>query len=253
MSDRKNALGEKVKATEALHANTSIADGVRTHLLSLADEGYKAFHCKLMPGYDEDRVIGVRMPQLRAYAKELIKSGKADAFIESLPHHYYEEDNLHGLIICTIKDYDEQIARLEELLPSVDNWATCDLLKPASFQKNRERLLGDIRRWLDSEETYTVRFGIGMLMAHFLDEDFSPKYLEQVAEIESDEYYINMMRAWYFATALSKQYEASVKLIENRRLDIWTHNKTIQKAVESYRISDEQKQYLKSLKLKKEN
>lgn len=253
MSDRKNALGVKVNDAEALRAETNIAYEVRAHLLSLADEGYRSFHCKLMPGYDEDRVIGVRMPQLRAYAKELAKNGKANAFVESLPHHYYEESNLHGLIICNIKDYDEQIARLDEFLPSVDNWATCDLLKPASFQKNRGRLLDDIRRWLDSEETYTVRFGIGMLMAHFLDEDFSPEYLEQVAEIESDEYYINMMRAWYFATALSKQYEASVKLIENRRLDIWTHNKTIQKAVESYRISDEQKQYLKSLKLKKEN
>lgn len=222
---------------------------IEARLMELKDEKYKEFHCKLMPGYDMDRVIGVRMPQLRVLAKEITRDG-ADEFIASLPHYYYEENNLHGLIICRIKDYDEAIERLDEFLPSVDNWATCDLLKPAAFKKNRDRAITDINRWIASDDVYTIRFGIGMLMTFFLDEEFMPEYLDIVASVESDEYYINMMRAWYFATALAKQYDAAVPYIESGKLDKWTHNKTIQKAIESYRIPEEVKQYLRGLKVK---
>lgn len=222
---------------------------IEARLMELKDEKYKEFHCKLMPGYDMDRVIGVRMPQLRVLAKEITRDG-ADEFIASLPHYYYEENNLHGLIICSIKDYDEAIERLDEFLPSIDNWATCDLLKPAAFKKNRDRAITDINRWIASDDVYTIRFGIGMLMTFFLDEEFMPEYLDIVASVESDEYYINMMRAWYFATALAKQYDAAVPYIESGKLDKWTHNKTIQKAIESYRIPEEVKQYLRGLKVK---
>ncbi|MBR4584042.1 MAG: DNA alkylation repair protein [Bacteroidales bacterium] len=203
-----------------------------------------------MPGIDIERIIGVRTPQLRATAKQYAKDAEIDDFLSNLPHQYYDENNMHGFIISEIKDYDRSIAEIDRLLPYVDNWATCDLIRPKAFNKKHSQLIKDIRRWMKSGKTYTIRFGIEMLMTHFLDNDFRPEYLEWVANICNDEYYVKMMVAWYFATALAKQYDATLPIIEQKRLAPWTHNKTIQKAVESYRITTEQKEYLKGLKIK---
>lgn len=227
--------------------------GVQRELFALQDLKYKKFHSSLMPTVDPDTVIGVRMPALRKYAAGFAKTGEAADFVEKLPHRYYEENNLHVLLINACKDFDETIELLKKFLPYMDNWATCDLCAPKSFEKHRTELLPYIRSWLDSEEPYTIRFGIGMLMRHYLEEDFRPEYPEAVARIRSEEYYVNMMIAWYFATALAKQYDAVLPFIERRRLDRWTHNKTIQKAVESYRITDEQKAYLKTLRVRSGN
>ncbi|MBQ9887228.1 MAG: DNA alkylation repair protein [Lachnospiraceae bacterium] len=221
-------------------------------LFEMQDLKYKDFQAKLMPTVDPDTIIGVRTPQLRKFAREFAKSAEASDFIKQLPHKYYEENNLHGFIIEGMKDYDEVVAALDEFLPYVDNWATCDLMSPKVFKKHLPKLLDKIKQWLSSEHTYTVRFGIEMLMIYYLDEHFDPEYPKLVASVKSEEYYINMMIAWYFATALAKQYDAVLPYLEIRRLDAWTHNKAIQKAVESYRITDEQKTYLKSLKVKKE-
>jgi len=221
---------------------------IREHLYRLQDLKYKAFHCRLIPTVDPDTVIGVRMPELKAYAKEL-KNADISAFLNDLPHRYYDENNLHGLLIMSIKDYAEALAALKTFLPFVDNWATCDLLRPLSFKKHRPELLEEIKLWLRSEHTYTVRFGLEMLMVHFLDEDFKPEYLDWAAEIRSDEYYVNMMIAWYFATALAKQYEAALPYIEKQRLDKWVHNKTIRKAIESYRLADWQKDQLRKMRI----
>ena len=223
---------------------------IQQRLFALQDLKYRDFHCKLMPTVDPETVIGVRTPALRALAKELGGSAEAAEFLKALPHAYYEENNLHGFLIERLKDYGETVAALDAFLPYVDNWATCDLMSPKVFKKHTNELLVKIDEWLASSETYTVRFGVEMLMSFYLDERFSSRYLEKVAEVKSEEYYINMMIAWYFATALAKQYEAALPYIERRRLDKWTHNKTIQKAVESYRITDEQKAYLKTLKIK---
>lgn len=170
--------------------------------------------------------------------------------MNALPHTYYEENNLHGFFIEKIKDFNKAIEALEKFLPYVDNWATCDMMRPKVFKKNTKPLFEKCMEWLNAEDTYTVRFGIGMLMSYFLDDEFRVDILNSVAEIRSDEYYINMMIAWFFATALAKQYDATLPFIENNRLDMWVHNKTIQKAVESYRITPEQKAYLKTLKIK---
>ena len=202
-----------------------------------------------MPTVPPERVIGVRTPALRALARELRGTPDEEAFLRSLPHAYYEEDNLHGILLSGLSGYEETVAALEEFLPYVDNWATCDLLRPVSFKKHRAELLEEIRIWLSSEHTYTKRFAMEMLMIHYLDDDFSPEYLEWLAEIRSQEYYVNMMLAWYFATALAKQWEATLPYIENRRLDKWVHNKTIQKAIESFRVTDEQKAYLRTLRI----
>lgn len=226
------------------------AEFIREQLFALQDTEYRNFHAKLMPTVNPDRIIGVRTPELRKLAKKLWKQGETDTFMQELPHHYYEENNLHGFFIEQIKDYDACIDALNAFLPHVDNWATCDMMSPKVLGKNKGRLLAQIKTWLDSEHTYMIRFAIGMLMRHFLDEDFEEIYLDMVADIESGEYYVNMMRAWYFATALAKQYAAVLPLIENRRLDVWTHNKAIQKAVESNRITPEQKNCLRSLKRK---
>lgn len=222
---------------------------INEKLFALQDTAYREFHSKLMPGIEMDRIIGIRIPKLKKLAKELAKDPEIDDFITNIPHRYYEENNLHGFIISEIKDYNHCIAEIDRLLPYVDNWATCDLLRPKPFAKNRERLIKDIRRWMKAKQTYTIRFGIEMLMTHFLDEDFRPEYLDWVASIRNDEYYVKMMVAWYIATALAKQYEATLPIIEQRRLEKWTHNKSIQKAIESYRITDEQKKYLKTLKV----
>nr|MCR4989752.1 DNA alkylation repair protein [Lachnospiraceae bacterium] len=191
-----------------------------------------------------------RTPELRKYAAVLSKRPDADDFLSDLPHRYFDENQLHAFILSGMKDYDKCIEKVNEFLPYVDNWATCDQMSPKVFKKHKSELLKSALQWTDSEKTYTIRFGIGMLMQHFMDEDFDVKYARIVADKRSDEFYINMMRAWYFATALARQYDAVIPFIENKELDKWTHNKTIQKSVESYRISPEQKTYLRSLKIK---
>ena len=216
-------------------------------LETLSDEKYAAFQRMLIPTVAAEQIIGVRTPQLRALAKAMVKSGESEALVRTLPHRYFEENQLHAFILSAEKDFDACIREVDRFLPYVDNWATCDQLSPLCFAKNTKSLLPWVIRWMKSEREYTVRFGIGMLMRHFLDEGFEPEFLDMVAAIRRDEYYIRMMQAWYFATALAKQYSATVPYIEQCRLPQWTHNKTIQKAVESYRISDEQKAYLKTL------
>ncbi len=226
-----------------------LKDEIREGLFQRQDVKYGEFQCKLIPTADPKTFIGVRTPDLRRYAKELAKDPETTGFLRDLPHRYFDENQLHAFIISEIKDYDSCIAEVNRFLPYVDNWATCDQMSPKVFKKHRPELLREIRTWLGSDETYTVRFAISMLMQHFLDEDFDIGYPETVASIRSEEYYINMMTAWYFATALAKQYEAVVPFIENKKLAPWTHNKAIQKAVESYRITPEQKDYLKTLKV----
>ena len=227
-----------------------IQKDIEARLFALEDKKYKEFHSKLMPTVNPDTIIGVRTPALRKLAKELAKEPKYMDYIHMLPHDYYDENNLHGFLIETIKDYTECVAAVNEFLPYVDNWATCDLMSPKVFKKHRMELLEQIKIWMTSDHTYTIRYGIEMLMIHFLDEDFKKEYLDWVAAVRSEEYYVNMMIAWYFATALAKQPEATLPYIEENRLDVWTHNKAIQKAVESYRVSKEAKAYLKTLKRK---
>lgn len=223
---------------------------IQNDLFKLQDIEYRDFQIKLIPGYSTNSVIGVRTPELRKYSKKLIKENNYLSFLDELPHKYFDENQLHGFIISEIKDYDTCITYLNKFLPYVDNWATCDQTSPKVFKKHHKELLKHIKIWIKSKKTYTIRFGIGMLMQHFLDEDFKEEYLELVSNIKSDEYYVNMMIAWYFATALAKQYEKTIPYIENKKLDVWTHNKAIQKAVESYRITQEQKDYLRGLKIK---
>ena len=225
-------------------------EGIREKLFALQDEKYRDFQQGLIPTVEQKEFIGIRTPALRKLAKELYKAGDLDEFFNDLPHKYFDENQLHAFAISEIKDFDECMKALETFLPYVDNWATSDQMSPKVFRKNKEELFFHIKKWLQSDHTYTVRFGIGMLMQHFLDEDFDLSYPEMVAEIRSDEYYINMMIAWYFATALAKQYESILPFIEEKRLSPWTHNKAIQKSVESYRITDEQKTYLRRLKVK---
>ncbi len=219
-------------------------------LYSMRDETYAAFLRKLLPTVQAESVIGIRTPELRALAKQMLKDGTAEGFLSELPHAYFEENQLHAFILSEMKDFDVCIKYVDAFLPYIDNWATCDQLSPKAFKKSPERLLPYIDCWLASAKTYTVRFGIGMLMQHFLDDRFTPEYPEKVAAVKSDEYYINMMIAWYFATALAKQYESILPFIEKHILSPWTHNKAIQKARESYRITPEQKEYLNSLKVK---
>ena len=224
-------------------------DEIVAELFRLQDTKYAAFQAKLIPTAEADRIIGVRTPALRALAKKLAKDEDTAAFLTQLPHRYFEEDQLHAFVISLEKDFDKCAADVEAFLPFVDNWATCDQLSPKAFKKEPEKLLSYICTWIKSDKVYTVRFAIGMLMQHFLDERFDPKYADMVAAVRSDEYYINMMIAWYFATALAKQYDSIRPYLEEKRLDDWTHNKAIQKSVESYRITPEQKAYLKSLKV----
>ena len=217
-------------------------------LFAMQDLPYRDFTAKLIPNVDREHIIGVRAPALRALARELSGTPEAAAFLRTLPHAYLEENHLHGFLIERIRDYGTCIKALDAFLPVVDNWATCDCIGPACFKKNHARLIGDARRWLDSGRLYTGRFAVRMLMNHFLDEDFRPEYLDWVAGIETEEYYLRMMQAWYFATALAKQYNAALPYIEQKRLEPWTHNKAIQKSVESYRVSDERKAYLRTLR-----
>ncbi len=221
---------------------------LQTELFELQDLKYKEFHQRLMPTVNPDKVIGIRTPVLRKFAKNFSKREEAEQFLKNLPHKYYEEDNLHAFILEEIKDYKILIQELNKFLPFVDNWATCDMLRPKILKNHKQVLLEDIKRWLNSKDTYTIRFGVNCLMNHYLEDDFKSEYLDWAKAIESEEYYINMVRAWYFATALAKQYDETIKILENKSLDKWTHNKTIQKAIESYRITKEQKEYLKKLK-----
>ena len=211
-----------------------LTEEIRKDLFLLQDKKYRDFQAKLIPTAAADSIIGVRTPELRKYA-----------------HQYFDENQLHAFILSEMKDYEKCIEEVSRFLPYIDNWATCDQLSPKVFKKHRQELLNPVKIWICSDQTYTIRFAVGMLMEHFLNEDFDRAYPEMVSGIRSEEYYVNMMTAWYFATALAKQYDAVLPYIEGRRLDVWTHNKAIQKAVESYRIAPEQKEYLKSLKIKK--
>ena len=218
---------------------------IQKKLISMSEEKYREFSSKLMPTVEKSNVIGIRTPILRRYAKEL---ENYDAFLNDLPHKYFEENNLHAFLIERERDFDKCVELLDSFLPYIDNWATCDSMKPKVLKKEPEKLLKHIKKWIKSKDVYTVRYGINLLMSFYLDDNFDEAYLKLVAKIKSDEYYINMMRAWYFATALAKQYKEALPYIENNILDLWTHNKTIQKATESLRISSEQKEYLKTLK-----
>lgn len=223
---------------------------IQQALFSLQDADYHAFQCKLMPGVPPEQVIGVRMPDLRKLAKSLMGTAEETAFLRTLPHTYYEERNLHGLLLSAWNDYDAVCAALEIFLPHVDNWATCDLIQPRAFRAHPPALPEQLRRWLESRHPYTVRFALKMLMDHYLDQDFQPCYLDWATGVDSTEYYVNMMLAWYFATALAKQYRQTLPLLEQHTLSRWVHNKTIQKAVESYRIPPEHKDVLRALRWK---
>ena len=228
----------------------TIIQDIQKELFRLQDTKYRDFQYKLIPTVDPSCVIGVRTPDLRKYAKQLFQHPDISSFLNALPHQYFDENQLHAFVISELTDFDQCIQEVSSFLPFVDNWATCDQMSPKIFKKHRSELLNHISQWIHSDHVYTVRFGIGMLMQHYLDDGFKTDYPEIVSSIHSDEYYINMMIAWYFATALAKQYDLVLPYIQNQRLDIWTHNKAIQKALERYRITDEQKIYLKSLKRK---
>ena len=237
-------------ARRAHQSVSGAAETVRGRLFELRDETNAAFMARLVPTLPPESVLGVRMPDCRALAKELCRMPDIGEFLTDLPHRYLDENNLHALILNEEKDCAAAVAAIDAFLPYVDNWATCDALRPKAFKKHPSALPDECRRWIKSGETYTVRFGIEMLMTHYLDEGFRPEYLEEVSIIKSKEYYVNMMIAWYFATALAKQYEAAISYIEQRRLAPWTHNKTIRKAIESCRITEERKAYLRTLTIR---
>ncbi len=223
---------------------------IQGQLSALADEDYRQFNSKLMPTVEKSAVFGVRTPVLRKFAKEFFKDERSAEFLSTLPHKYFEENQLHAFLLEQIKDFDRLIASVEAFLPYIDNWATCDCFSPAIFKANTDRLLPYIEKWLGSKHVYTVRYAVVMLMRYFLDERFDEKYLRMVAKVPTDDYYLSMAVAWYFATALAKQYDAALPFIENRLLDPKTHNKAIQKAIESFRVTDEHKAYLRALRIK---
>lgn len=228
---------------------SNITEEIREKLFSLSDEKYRDFHSALMPATEKEKVIGVRAPVVKKLAKEYFSHPDIDEFLSDLPHKYYEENNLHSFIISMIKDYDECLLKFRKFLPFIDNWATCDGAKPKVFLKHPQKIYPKIKEWLCSEETYSVRFAVVLLMDKvFLEDNFSIEHTEMISSLKTDEYYVHMVIAWYFATALAKQYDAVIPYIENKVLDRKTHNKTIQKSIESYRISDEKKAYLKTLK-----
>ena len=222
---------------------------MKEELFKLQDKKYRDFQVKLIPNVNPDTIIGVRTPDLRMLARKLVKENNYITFLNSLPHKYFDENQLHAFIISELKDYDECINYVNKFLPYVENWATCDQMSPKVFKKHPDKLLDNIKGWIKSKETYTIRFGICALMQYYLDDNFKEEYLKLVSSVKSDEYYVNMMIAWYFATSLAKQYDSTIKYIENKELDSWTHTKTIQKACESYRITQDKKDYLKSLKV----
>lgn len=224
-------------------------------LMSNRDEEYALFQAKLIPGKKQEKVIGVRVPIVRKIAKKYWNTDEGEKFIKKLPHDYYDEDMLHAAMISEEKDYDKCMDEVKAFLPYVDNWAVCDTLLPKAFKikkssgrSNKEKLLEEAFKMMESKETYTCRYGIGIIMRYFLDEDYNFKYLEVVSKIKSDEYYINMMIAWCMATALAKQWDDTISIIESNKMDTWVHNKAIQKALESYRITPQQKDYLRTLK-----
>ena len=221
-----------------------------SQLFALQDLSYREFQCRLMPTVEPETVIGVRTPALRKLAKAFAKTEESEVFLKTLPHWYYEEDVLHGILLSSWKDYGRTVEELDRFLPYVDNWATCDLISPRAFKAHPPELPEQARRWMGEPHTYTTRFGIGVLMEFYLDVTFQTAYLSWVAEVRSEEYYVNMMIAWYFATALAKQYDAALPYLEEGRLAPWVHNKTIQKAVESYRVPNERKVYLRTLRRK---
>lgn len=223
---------------------------VQQDLFAMQDLEYRDFHAKLMPTVEKESVIGVRVPVLRTYAKKFGKTEEAKQFLKILPHQYYEENNLHGLLIDQMKDYELCIEELIRFLPYINNWATCDILSVKAVKGHLDSYIKNIYQWLESDYTYTIRFGINMLMRYYLEEEFKIEYPEKVAAIRSEEYYVNMVRAWYFATALAKKYAQVLPFLEEQKMDVWTHNKTIQKAIESYRITPEQKEYLRTLKIR---
>ena len=228
---------------------------IRKDLFKMQDLKYREFTAKLIPNVEKERIIGIRTPIFRKYVKDFFKKNteKAMDFLENLPHHYFEENNMHSFIIENINDFELTMEYTEKFLPYIDNWATCDSFSPKIFKKHSDEVYSKILTWLNSDDTYVVRYGIGLLLSNYLDENFKIEHLEIVSGIKSDEYYVNMMIAWYFATALAKQYESAIKIIEENKLDIWTHNKSIQKSVESRRISNEIKEYLRTLRRKMES
>ena len=226
---------------------------IQKELFSLQDKEYMKFLSKLTPNVSEDTIIGVRIPEIRKLAKKLVKNNEYEDFLKELPHKYYDENLLHGAIISESKDFEKCIKLLDNFLPFIDNWAVCDTISPKIFKKHKKELIEKIKEWSQSDKTYTCRFGVEMLMTHFLDKYFKKEYLEMVANIHSEEYYVKMVIAWFFATALAKQWDYAVIYLANNKLDVWVHNKTIQKARESLRISMEKKEYLKKLKRGKEN
>ena len=221
---------------------------IQKKLFELQDIGYAEFQSKLTPTVPRETFIGVRVPEVRKLAKSYSKDKECQEFLKKLPDQYYDENMLHGLLLSEMKDYDACISAVDIFLPYVDNWAVCDIMAPKVFKKHKEELLEKIKIWATSDQVYTCRFGLEMLMTHFLDEDYKPEYLEIAAGVHSEEYYVNMMIAWFFATALAKQWDTTIPYITENRLSEWVHNKTIQKARESYRITDEQKKFLKGLK-----
>lgn len=229
---------------------------ITEQLFHLQDPSYGDFQFKITPTVPRERFIGVRVPELRRFAKKLLKEAKTEevkakevqAFLKELPHPYFDEDMLHALLICEINDYEDCVIALNTFLPYVDNWAVCDIMNPTCFRKNREKLLDQIRMWSKAEDPYTCRFGLKMLMTYFLEDEFQPEYLEIPASIHRGEYYVNMMIAWFFATALAKQWEATIPYIKQQRLEPWTHNKAIQKSIESRRLSSQQKNDLKEFR-----
>lgn len=221
---------------------------LQEELSKISDKEYAIFQSKLTPGIDPKLFLGVRVPVLRKFGKEYIKKEESKSFLKQLPHKYYDENMLHALLVSEMKDFDQIIENLNSFLLFVDNWAVCDIMSPKALKKNKIRLIEYIKQWIKSKETYTCRFGIEMLMSFYLDDDFDADYLKIVAKVRSNEYYVNMMIAWFFATALTKQWDASIPFIKNNALDSWTHNKTIQKCCESYRINEEQKTFLKKMK-----
>ncbi|MBQ0142357.1 MAG: DNA alkylation repair protein [Prevotellaceae bacterium] len=221
---------------------------LQQHLFKLRDAEYAMFQAKLTPGIPEENFIGVRVPILRKFAKDYMKNPECNSFIHTLPHIYYDENMLHGLLLSEVKDYDECVDLVDQFLPYVDNWAVCDIMSPKVFRKHKGKLIHKIQQWSKSTHTYTCRFGLEMLMSHFLDEDFQSEILDIPLHARHEDYYVKMMVAWFFATALTKQWDASISIIESKQLAPWTHNKTIQKACESYRITPEQKTYLKLLR-----
>ena len=243
-------MKEEPEENTKKRGNMKMKTELQKQLFALQDPGYREFHARLIPGIPKEDIIGIRTPVLRKFAGGFARdhSQEAEAFLKELPHRYYEENNLHMLLVTKIKDYPECLRKVKEFLPYINNWATCDLPAPKCFAKHKQELFPRIKEWIASEETYTIRYGIDLLMALYLDADFRPEYLELAASVASEEYYVKMVIAWYFATALAKQWDAAIPYMEQKRLPDWVHRKTIRKAVESYRITKEQKDYLRTLK-----